>query len=113
MNRKLDLNTIQRPVLELTLPDESQTTIHVKTPTMNKFREMQKVAAELENADMSDRDVVDIIYDFLADIMSCNREYITITAEELSGKYNIDLDAALLIYREYLSFLSGIAAEKN
>lgn len=113
MNRKLDLNAIQRPTFELTLMDENRTTVHVKTPSVNKFREMLAVATEIEKVDASSEETVELIYSFLAGVLSCNREVLTITPKELLEKYNVDLDAALLIYREYIGFLNDITAEKN
>lgn len=113
MNRKLDLNTIQHPVFELTLMDENRTTIHVKTPSVNKFRELLAVSAELEKASENGQDTVALIYEFLAGVLSCNREVLTITAEELPTKYMVDLDAAMLIYREYIGFLSDVTTAKN
>lgn len=113
MNRKLDLNSIQRPTFELTLMDENRTTIHVKTPSVNKFREMLAVSAELEKAGEDSQATVELIYSFLAGILSFNRELLTITADELLEKYGVDLDAAMLIYREYIGFLNDITTEKN
>lgn len=113
MSHKLDLTTMQRPSFELTLLDDDHTTIHVKTPNVNKFREMMRLAGEMEQAEANGQDVVEIVYEFLAGALSCNREMLTITAKELPEKYNVDLDAALLVYKEYIGFLSDITNAKN
>lgn len=113
MNHKLDLTAIQRPTFELTLLDDNHTTIHVKTPSVAKFREMSELATALEHAEENGQDAVAVIYTFLAGVLSYNTEAQTITAEELPEKYNIDIDAAMLIYKAYIGFLSDIANQKN
>ena len=44
---------------------------------------------------------------------SCNREKLTVTSEELTGKYRMDFESALLVISEYVSFLTDIVDAKN
>ena len=105
----LNLNTAKRPAFTLTLMDDEQTTLHINTPSMDMFKELQAVATELSMLDDDDPETESMAYDFTARLLSCNRERITITPEELRGKYNMDLDSLLLVYEGYMGFLNDIA----
>lgn len=109
----LNLNTAKRPVFALTLMDEEETTIHVKVPSMDLFNELKASAAELDRLNDGDPEAEDMIYDLTARLLSCNRENLKVTAEELRGKYNLELEDLLLVYGSYMGFLADIKTEKN
>lgn len=113
MNKVLDLNTVQRPTLELTLMDEERTTLRVKVPTLDMFKEMQGVASSLGGVEDGDRDSVNLLYEMLAKLLSCNRDRVKITAEELREKYNVDLESALIVFQAYVDFVTSIVHAKN
>lgn len=110
---ELNLNTVQRPTLDLTLMDEEQTLLRVKMPTLDMFKEMQAMSSALGGVEDGDKDSVDALYGMLAKLLSCNRDRIKITAEELKGKYNIDLESAILVFRAYVDFITSITRAKN
>lgn len=113
MNRSLNLNTAKRPTFELTMMDDDETTIHVKVPELDLFKELQAMSDDLNEADENDPDVLDSIFDFLARLLSCNRENVAITSAELVGKYNMDFESALLVINEYVGFLTDVVNAKN
>lgn len=113
MNRSLNLNTAKRPTFELTMMDENETTLHVKVPELELFKELQAMSDDLNEADENDPAVMDGIFDFLARLLSCNRENITITSAEMVDKYNMDFESALLVINEYVGFLTDIVNAKN
>ena len=113
MNRTLNLNTAKRPTFELTLMDENETTLHVKVPSLALFKELQAMSDDLNALDDSDTSALDAVYDLLARLLSCNRENLTLSGAELTNKYNVDFESALLVISEYVSFLTDIVNAKN
>lgn len=112
--RTLDLNTAARPTLELTLQDENKTTVLVSTPTEGLIQEVQQLSPEmLEIMKTGDQEGIDLIYDLAARLISCNRNFITMTGQELREKYNMDLESAVLFFSAYMDFLSDLTNEKN
>lgn len=109
----LDLNTVQRPTLEVTLMDEARTLLRVTTPTEAVVREFEALLPELGKIQRGDRSAVDLIYDIMARVLSCNRDFIKVTPEELRGKYRMDLETAIIFMAEYNKFIDGIQNEKN
>lgn len=110
---ELNLNTVQRPTLDLTLMDDAQTVIRVKMPTQEMFKELQNNAGVLDAADDGDRGSIEYLYEQLANLLSNNRDRVAITAHDLKSTYNIDLESAILIYRAYFNFISSIISAKN
>lgn len=109
----LDLNTVQRPVMEVTLLDDARTWLRVTVPTEGVIREFEALLPELGKVQRGDRSSVDLIYELLAKILSCNRDFIQITAEELRGKYRVDLESAIIILANYNEFIEEIQGAKN
>ena len=110
---ELNLNTVKRPTLDLTMMDEEQTLLRVKIPTLDMFKEMQNMSSALDGVEDGDKDSVDALYEMLARLLSCNRDRIKVTATELRGKYNIDLESAILVFRAYVDFITSILNAKN
>lgn len=114
MARVLDLNTVERPTLELTLQDEARTIVRVTTPTEGLIQELQAVAPELEKSlTKGDEESQKDIYDLAAKLISCNRDSIKITGEELRGKYRMNLESAIVFYDAYMDFINEIFKLKN
>lgn len=109
----LDLNTVQRPTLEVTLMDGARTMLRVTTPNEGTIREFEALLPELGKIQQGDRSAVDLIYDTIARVLSCNRDFIKVTPEELRGKYRMDLETAIIFMAEYNKFIDGIQNEKN
>ena len=113
MNKVLDLNSAQRPTLELTMMDDDRTVIRVSTPTEAMVQELQSMGPNLGKLTKGDKSSVELIYDLAARLISCNRDFVTVTAEELRGKYRMDLESAILFFSAYMDFIAGITNEKN
>lgn len=109
----LDLNNVQRPTLELTLMDEARTVLKIKTPPESMIQELQAMQSELPKLETGDLDAVGLIYDLAARLMSCNRDFIKVTPEDLRGKYRVDLESLILFYSAYLDFINALTNEKN
>lgn len=113
MNRTLNLKTAKRPSFELVLDDANETIIHMTIPTLAMFKEMQEVLDDIGSIDESNPEALEAMLDFVARLMSCNREGLVIKGEELTGKYNMDFESLLLVLGEYASFLTDILKAKN
>ena len=114
---ELNLNTVQRPTLNLTMMDDEQTVLRVKMPTQEMFKELQNNAGALDAAADGDADSTDYLYEQLARLLSNNRDHIMVTATELKkgkkSKYHMDLEDAILVYRAYFDFITTTIKAKN
>lgn len=110
---ELNLNTVQRPTLDLTMMDDEQTMLRVKMPTLDQFKEVQALAASLDGVEDGDAESAKALYVVLSRLLSCNRDYIKVTPEELKGKYKMDLEDAIIVFRAYVNFITSIASAKN
>ncbi len=113
MGKVLDLNSVQRPTLDLTLMDDNKTMLRLGMPTESMVNELQNMQPELKKMETGDRDAVELIYDLAARLISCNRDHIKVTAEELRTKYRVDLESLLIFFSAYLDFINEITNEKN
>ena len=114
MAKILDLNSIQVPTLELIFPDENRTTLHILAPTEALISEMESwVKQGLDPLAKGDRASVETAYDLTARLLSCNSEGVTITAEDLRGKYKVDIWKLIPVVQGYMDFISEIKNEKN
>ena len=110
----LDLNSLDIPVLELTLKNTERTTLRVKAPTEGLINEFEALVKDgLGSLQTGDRSSVAESYDLVARLISCNMENITITGDELRTKYNVDLWALLALVKGYVAFINEIKDAKN
>lgn len=114
MAKKLDFNSIEPLVLELTMKDDKRTVIRVSTPTEALVEELQHVATKLDAAIKGKSETsTESIYDLAARLISCNRDGLTVTKEELRGKYHMNLENMLIFFGAYIDFINEITHEKN
>lgn len=114
MAKILDLNALDQPILEVKLRDDNRTIFRLTTPTtklVDKF-----IAAKAEMSEIAkSRDVEKIkkLFDLTAELISCNAEYITVTAEELRDKYHLTFGDIVVIFAAYLDFIKEFNSAKN
>lgn len=112
--RALDFNSLKRPTLDLTMMDDEQTVIHVSTPSVALVEKLGANADEIEAAlQGGDKESVKTVYDFAAELISCNRDRITVTGTELREKYRLDLEDLTVFYDAYLEYLNATRNAKN
>lgn len=109
----LDLNRSNDYTLELTLMDKDHTTLLVGLPTEAMEQELSCFSENLHKLAKGDKESIELVYDLAARLISRNRNFITVTAEELRTKYRMDLESAILFFSAYLDFLSKVTNEKN
>ncbi len=87
--------------------------VPVAVPTLDlteRFMEKAKIVAELQ--DGLTQTAYDDIFDFFAELLSCNHNYIRFTADELKQK-NITIDQIVGVLADWANFIGSIAALKN
>ena len=87
--------------------------IPVAVPTLElteRFLEKAKIVAALQ--DGLTQSAYDDIFDFFAELLSCNHNYIRYTAEELKKK-NITVEQILGVLADWAQFIGALADLKN
>lgn len=114
MAKKLDFNSIEPKVLELTMKDDARTCIRVSTPTEALVEELQLVGPKLDAALKGKNEAsTESVYDLAARLMSCNLDDLKVTKEELRDKYRMNLENLLIFFGAYIDFINEITHEKN
>ena len=114
---KLDLNTAQLPVLELTLRDDDRTVVKVSTPTVQLAENLKGLAPKIdalqglgEGGLGSD---AEIIYELAAQLISCNKSGFTCTAAELRDRYRMNHETLILFFNAYTDYMQAVTHGKN
>jgi len=116
MARTLDFNLIAPPTLPLVMRDADKTRITVCVPSEGMIESLGSLLPELEsisNETAADPESIRLIYEATARFISCNREGITVTADDLRGKYKFNFETLVIFYQAYIDFITGITNEKN
>lgn len=114
MAKTLDFNVIVPPTLPLVMRDPERTKIDVVAPTEGLVEELDAVGANMKEALEADVEAsVPAIYDLAARLISCNKQGLQVTAEELRDKYKLNLEALIVFYNTYMDFLNEVAGAKN
>ena len=114
MAKMLDLNALDQPVLEIALRDKERTIFRLTTPTVALVDRFVAAKGEI-SAIAKSRDVEKIkkLYELTAELMSCNADYIEVTAEELRDKYRVTFGDLVVIFASYLDFIRELNNAKN
>lgn len=114
MARKiLDLNTVERPEMELTLQDAEKTTLILTTPTEALVQELMDASDKLDGMKHGDAAAIKALYGLTANLLSYNVNGVHITAEELKDRYKFTLETFYLFYAAYFEFIREIQSLKN
>ena len=114
MAKILDLNALDQPILEVKLRDDNRTIFRLTTPTTKLVERFIAAKDELsEIAKSRDVDKIKKLYELIAELISCNMEYVSVTAEELRDKYRLTFGDIVLIFAAYLDFIKEISNAKN
>lgn len=116
---KLDFRTLTMPTLELDMVDEENTHITVTTPTEELVEELEKMREQVGTIFAEDNpDAVDACYDLAGRVISCNRQGITVSGDDLKTKYwpadkRHNQLHLLAFFKAYIDFIEEIEHEKN
>lgn len=112
--KTLDFNQFRKPTLLVTLCDDQKTVVRVTVPSLDLVEEMQARLPGLQAMlDGSSRESEEELYDIAARLISCNRDLLRITADELKTKYDMAKEDLIIFFGAYVDFITGIKNEKN
>jgi hypothetical protein len=112
--KALNFNTLQQPTWPVTLKDDGQTTVNLTAPTVELVDRLVAMAPELEEvAQTKDGRTIRACYELLAEVMNCNADGFTFTAEELRDKYKLTFMDLLVLEKGYMEFMDEIKNAKN
>lgn len=111
----LDLNNVEQlHTLELTLQDEKKTTLMVTIPTEALVQELDAQGPELTKVlKRGDKEGIDGAFDLAARLISCNRNDIEITGQQLRNEYGMKFETLIMFYSAYMDFIAEIRNLKN
>lgn len=112
--KTLDFNALEKPVLELTLKDEAKTVVRVTAPTEELVERLTAAAGEIQKV-INDNtgETVRSLFELIAELMNCNIDGLTFTAEDLRDKYKMKLYEATVFVKVYLEFIQELNDAKN
>lgn len=114
MAKILDLNALDQPILEVKLRDKARTIFRLTTPTTKLVEKFIAAKAEVsEVASTRDADKIKALYELTAELISCNADYITVSAEELRDTYHLTFADLVVIFAAYLDFIKEFNDAKN
>lgn len=114
MAKILDLNALEQPVLELRLKDVNRTIFRLTTPTAKLVDRFIAAKSEIaEVAGTRDGAKIKALYELTAELISCNADYITVTATELRDTYRLTFGDIVVIFAAYLDFIQDFNNAKN
>lgn len=116
---RLNFNTLMLPVLELEMSDEAKTEITVTTPTEGLVEELEKMLPNASTIFAADNpDSIDACYDLAARVISCNRQGIQVSVDDLKTKYwpkdkQTNQLYLLAFFKAYVDYIDELKNEKN
>lgn len=114
MAKMLDLNALDQPILEIKLRDKERTVFRLTIPTVALTEKFIAAKGEIsEIAKSRDVEKIKKLYTLTAELMSCNSDYLTVTAEDLRDKYRVTFGDLVVIFASYLDFIREFNNAKN
>lgn len=114
MAKGLNFRNFAQPTLPINMNDAAETLFTLTAPTVEL---VERLDANQENIvailRQGDRQSLDELWNFAADLISCNRENRTVTADELKGKYGMNYDMLFAFMVAYGEFINEIKSAKN
>lgn len=107
-------NRHRPPIWPVEMPDEEGTIIHIIPPTVDLQEELRASADDLTALlNGGDADKRAALFDLAARLMSCNRDMLTITPEDLRKTYHLDAEDLVGFFHGFVDFVKGIERAKN
>lgn len=114
MAKILDFNLHRRLTMIIILKDDKKTVLHLCAPVKSLTDKIQQILPDMQTAlSGNSTEASYAVYDLAADLISCNLDGITVTRDELTKKFEMNLEDMLLFFERYLEFLEEIRSEKN
>lgn len=112
--KMLDFNALQKPTWPVKLKDAAQTVVNLSTPTVELVDRLIAATPELQEvAKTKDGQTIRAVYELIADLMNCNEDGFSFTAEELRDKYKMSLLDVFRFAAGYMEFIKEMQDAKN
>lgn len=109
-----DFNAIEQPTWAIKLKDEQQTLVNLSYPTVDLVEKLDSLTPTLQKAAKTkDGNTIRSVFSFVAELMNCNDDGFTFTAEELRDRYHLTLLDVAHFVSGYLDFIKEATDAKN
>lgn len=110
----VNFNRHRPPILKVPLLDADETVLHVTLPTVALQEELRAYAGDFHALlDGGNEDTKVAIWELVAKLMSCNRNWLKVTPEQLRKTYNLDEEDLIVFLHQYVDFVNGTENAKN
>jgi hypothetical protein len=110
----LNFNKYRPPILKVEMMDDEGTVLHITPPTVDLQEELRARLADLNALLTGGEDEQRVaLFDLAARLMSCNRNMLKITPQQLRTTYRLDEEDLVVFFEAYAEFLTGIEKAKN
>lgn len=111
--KTLDFNAFTPPTFEIVMKDPERTKIRVTLPSEKLAEELKDAADALALSQEGDEAVEAELFEYAAKLISYNRDRLTVTGDELRGKYGLTTDELIGFFSVYADFVNDIINLKN
>lgn len=109
----LDYTQTAKPTMPVKMRDNGGTVLRITLPPLDVVEELAAMGDVLAAAADGTSDAVTALYNFASLVLSCNRDHITVAPEDITGKYDLDVDDLTVFFSDYVDFIAGISRRKN
>lgn len=109
----IDYTQSVRPTMPVKMRDRRGTLLRVTVPPLDTVEDLAAMGDVLAAAADGTAEAVEALYDFAARVLSCNRDHIAVTPEDITGKYDLDVDDLTVFFSDYVDFLNTVTRRKN
>ncbi len=114
MAKSLNFREFAQPTLKVTMNDADETVFTLTAPSVEMVERLEaNQDTLLATFKKGDRESLDEIWKFAADLISSNREGRKVTAEELKGRYGMGYKMLFVFLEAYGEFVNEIEEAKN
>ena len=114
MANTMNFDRHRPPILRVPLREDGSLVLHVTPPTVELQEELRAKQSDLHALlNRDDDEMRAALYDLAARLMSCNRNMLKLTAEDLRKTYHIDVEDLVEFFYGYVDFIKGIENAKN
>lgn len=114
MAKGLNFRNFAQPTFPINMNDAEETLFTLTAPTVELVERLETNEDEIVSAfKRGDRESLEAIWDFVADLISCNREGRKVTATDLKGRYGMTYEMLFAFFVAYGEFISEIKTAKN
>ena len=114
MRKTLDFNSIEQPVLEISMKDDAHTKFEICAPIEELIEKLEANTKLInESVTKGTAESIKALFNLAAELISYNLDGVRVTAEELRDKYRLKLMDIVVFYGAYVDFISEIKAAKN